>query len=106
MTVKGLILYIKEHNLKTVTQILTENKVEGISFFEVQGRGKLDRETEARTLEGYKTGKKFTPEFLGRIRVETIVTDLAYEDIVKRIREDKSIQGKIFVFNVEESLDL
>lgn len=103
---KGIILYIQAKNLKSVTQILTENKVEGISYFEVQGRGKLERETEVRTLEGYKTKKKFTPEFLGRIRVETIVKDLACEDIIKRIKEDKSIQGKIFVFNVEESLDL
>lgn len=103
---KGLILYIKEENLKSVTKILTESGVEGITYFDIQGRGKLDRETEERTLEGYRTGKKYTPDFAARLRVESIVTDSTYADVMTRIRQDKSIKGKVFVYNVEESLDL
>ena len=104
---KGLILYVREENLKSVTKILTESGVEGITYFDVQGRGKLDREKkEERTLEGYRTGKKHTPDFATRSRVESIVTDSTYADIMTRIRQDKSIKGKVIVYNVEESLDL
>ncbi len=103
---KGIILYAEEDNLKSITRILVEGKVEGITHFEVQGRGKLDRKVEERTLEGYSTGKTYVPAFIKRIRVETIVPDSAYENIITTLKKDGNIKGKIFVYDIHESHDL
>ena len=103
---KCLILYIKESSLKSVSKILLENDTEGISYFEVQGRGKLDREVQERLVQGYRTGETYTPEFAKRIRIETIVPDPIYTKIVEALKKDDDIKGKIFSYNIDESLDI
>ena len=61
---KGLIFYIRNNDFASLIQILQQNNVEGISHFDINGRGKLKREEVEQMTEVYRTGKKFIPEFV------------------------------------------
>lgn len=41
---KALIFYIRNNDFASLIQILQKNNVEGISHFDINGRGKLKRE--------------------------------------------------------------
>ncbi len=41
-------------------QILVDNQVDGITYFDIMGQGHLDRESTSRIVQGYKTGEKYT----------------------------------------------
>jgi nitrogen regulatory protein PII len=103
---KGLIIYVKENNFNAVKQILIDNQVGGITYFDIMGQGPLDREATERIVQGYKTGEKYTPEFARRTRVETIVDDTKASAIIAAIKSDNNIHGKIFTFDITESHDL
>ncbi len=103
---KSLIIYVKENSFNTVKQILIDNQVEGITYFDIMGQGPLDRETTERIVQGYKTGEKYTPEFARRTRIETIVSEQKIKSIIDALKNDGSIQGKVFVFDVAESYNL
>src|SRR5690606_41790233 len=62
-------------NFNEAKQILIDNQVGGITYFDIMGQGPLDREATERIVQGYKTGEKYTPEFARRTRIETIVDD-------------------------------
>lgn len=103
---KSLIVYTKHSHLKSVNQILAENKVEGITYFEVHGQGKLDREPKERIVQGYRTGEKFIPDFETRVRIESIVSDPVCNNIINALKNEGTIKGKIFVYDISESYDL
>ena len=103
---KGLIIYVKESNFNAVKQILIDNQVGGITYFDIMGQGPLDREATERIVQGYKTGEKYTPEFARRTRIETIVDDAKANSILAALKGDNNIHGKIFTFDIAESHDL
>ena len=103
---KGLIIYVKENNFNAVKQILVDNQVDGITYFDIMGQGPLDREATERIVQGYKTGEKYTPEFARRTRIETIVSESKANTIIEILKSDVNIHGKIFIFEVSESQDL
>lgn len=103
---KGLIIYVKENNFNAVKQILIDNQVGGITYFDIMGQGPLDREATERIVQGYKTEEKYTPEFARRTRIETIVDDAKASAIITAIKSDNNIHGKIFTFDITESHDL
>ena len=96
---KGLIIYIPENRFSIIRQILYENKVEGISYFNIMGQGEL------RPIE-YKTQEKYVPAFARRTRVETIVPDSKVNEIIESIKKSGSFQGKIFICDISESFDI
>lgn len=106
LDMKGLIIYVKESSFNSVKQILVDNQVGGITYFDITGQGPLDRETTERIVQGYKTGEKYTPEFARRTRIETIVDDAKASVIIEALKNDNSVHGKIFTFEVKESYDL
>jgi len=103
---KGLIIYVKENNFNAVKQVLVDNQVDGITYFDIMGQGPLDREATERIVQGYKTGEKYTPEFARRTRIETIVSDSKANSIIEALKGNANIHGKIFIFDVSESHDL
>ena len=103
---KGLIIYVKETNFNAVKQVLFDNQVDAITYFDVMGQGHLEREATERIVQGYKTGEKYTPEFARRTRVETIVPDSKANVLIEALKSDANIQGRVFVFDVPESQDL
>lgn len=103
---KLLIIYTKHNHLKSVNQILAENKVEGITYFDVHGQGKLDREPKEMIVQGYRTGEKFIPDFETRVRIETVVSESICNDIIDALKREGKIKGKVFAFDISESYDL
>ena len=103
---KGLIFYIRNNDFASLIQILQQNNVEGISHFDINGRGKLKREEVEQMTEVYRTGKKFIPEFVSRKRVEVVVKDSDSHKIIEDVRKSTEIQGKVFVHDISESMDL
>ncbi len=47
---KGLIMYVKENNFNAVKQILFNNQVDAITYFDVMGQGHLEREATERIV--------------------------------------------------------
>ena len=70
------------------------------------GQGNLKRDVSEKIIQGYRTSEKFIPEFARRTKVETIVPDTKVEEIINAIKQDASIKGKIFIYDVLESQDL
>jgi nitrogen regulatory protein P-II 1 len=103
---KELKIYIPDSKFKTLAQILENCQVEGFSYYDVMGQGKLKRDVSEKIVQGYRTNEKFIPEFARRTKVETIVPDTKVEEIVNAIKQDSSIKGKIFINDVLESQDL
>ncbi len=103
---KELKIYIPEDKFKTLAQILQNYQVEGFSYYDVMGQGKLKRNASEKIIQGYRTSEKFIPEYARRIKVETIVPDTKVEEIVNAIKQDASIKGKIFISDVLETQDL
>ena len=103
---KALIIYIPENRFNTLKQILYQNKVEGISYFNIMGQGELERKFKERMKEGYKTQERFVPAFAPRLRIETIVPEQKVKEIVDAIKLNGTFLGKIFVFDVSESYNI
>lgn len=103
---KALIFYIRNNDFASLIQILQKNNVEGISHFDINGRGKLKREEIEQITDVYRTGKKFVPEFVSRKRVEVVVNDSDSNKIIEDVRKSGEIEGKVFVYDVSESYDL
>ena len=103
---KGLILYILENNFNALKQILQEVNVDGITYFDIMGRGSIEREPSERIVQGYRTNETFVPEFARRIRVETIVPDSKVEKIINAIKQSGTYQGKIFISDISESHEI
>ena len=79
---KELKIYIPDSKFKTLAQILENCQVEGFSYYDVMGQGKLKRDVSEKIVQGYRTNEKFIPEFARRTKVETIVPDTKVEEIV------------------------
>lgn len=105
---KGLIFYVTEGSFESLNEILHKNKVEGITHFDIMGRGKLKREEVEKIIKwyAYRTGEKFVPDFAPRKRVEVILPEPEAEQILTEVKKIESIKGKVFVYDVSESYDL
>lgn len=108
---KELDIIIPRERLNDVNSILYKHKVGGMYFFEISGRGRAERESiEATTVEGYRTGKRYVPEFGSRTMVQVIVPDslekTLISDIMDRISTGSAGDGKIFVKDITETYDI
>ena len=108
---KELMIIIPHERLNDVNSILYNHKVGGMFFLEISGRGRAVRpEVEARTVEGYKTGKRYVPEFGTRTVVYVTVSDSLEQAIVSEILEKTSTgsagDGKIIVRDIVGAYDI
>jgi nitrogen regulatory protein P-II 1 len=105
-----IIPHTKE-KLDAINSILYKYKVGGIVVFEIEGRGRAERqEIEQRTVEGYPAGKSFVPDFHKRIMVQTAVKDGMEKDIISEILDTTSTgtagDGKIIVKDIAGAYDI
>jgi len=105
-----IIPHTKE-KLDAINSILYKHKVGGVVVFEVDGRGRAERqEIEQRTVEGYPAGKSFVPDFHKRIMVQTAVQDGMEKAIVSEIMDRTSTgtagDGKIIVKDIAGAYDI
>ena len=103
---KGLIIYIQEDKIGLLRQILQKNDIDTITYFDVMGRGKLERQSYERIVQGYRTNQTIVPDFVSRLRIELIVDDAKSKEIISLIKQDGGIKGNIFVYDVSESYEL
>jgi nitrogen regulatory protein P-II 1 len=108
---KELDIIIPHERLNDLNSILYKHKVGGMYYFEISGRGRAERQPiETTTTEGYRTGKRYVPEFGSRTMVQVIVPDsmlkVIISDIMDRISTGSAGDGKIFVKDVTEIYDI
>ena len=108
---KEVDIIIPHERLNDVNRILYKHKVGGMYFHEITGRGRAERpEREATTYEGYRTGKRYTPEFGSRTKVQVIIPDSMekplVDDIIQATSTGSAADGKIFVKTIMNAYDI
>jgi nitrogen regulatory protein P-II 2 len=93
---------IKPFKLDDVREALADIGVSGITVIEVKGFGRQKGHTEL-----YR-GAEYVVDFLPKIKVEIAVDDALVDKVIEAItdaaRTGKIGDGKIFVFDVEQTI--
>jgi nitrogen regulatory protein P-II 1 len=107
---KEIDIYVISDDLPKVTDILRKHNVGGIAFYEIDGRGRTKREEIPEMVRFYMTGRKITPEFVRRTKVETFVTDSTAKDIVEdlitNLGSESEPRGMVFVKEVSNVYEI
>jgi nitrogen regulatory protein P-II 1 len=111
---KQLDIVVPHERLSDVNRILYNHKVGGMMYYDIKGRGRVERKpTEERVSAeagGYTTGRRYIPEFGTRTKVEVLVSDSQYKQIVdeilKTVSTGSAADGKIFVKDISEAYDI
>ena len=85
---KKLDLVIRPHKLEEVRDALTAIGIQGMTVTEVKGFGRQKGKTET-----YR-GSEYTVTFLPKCRVEVLVADAQFEQVMK-VASDAARTGKI-----------
>jgi nitrogen regulatory protein P-II 1 len=109
---KEISIFIRTDDLAQLTEILRKHNVGGITFYEINGAGRMQREALPEIVHFYMTGKTAIPDYAKRIKVEIIVPDSAMKQIVDDISDSlgqhagNEAHGMIFVKNVSDAYEL
>jgi nitrogen regulatory protein P-II 1 len=107
---KEIDIYVSSDDLPKVNDILRKHNVGGISFYEIEGRGRTKREEVPEMVRSYMTGRKITPEYVKRTKVETFVTDSSakeiVEDLITNLGSESHPRGMVFVKEVSNAYEL
>ena len=110
---KEISILIRTDDLEQVTEILRKHDVGGISFYEINGAGRMKRDAIPEMVRSYMTGRTITPDYVKRTKVETIVPDSKMNQIVDDISDGLSqhtgkdeAHGMIFVKNVSDAYEI
>jgi nitrogen regulatory protein P-II 1 len=109
INVKQIDIFIRTDDLKQVTDILYKSGVGGITFYEIQGAGRMNREAVPEMVRSYMTGRTITPEYVKRTKVEAVVPDSAVKIIVDGLNDISSgeeAHGMIFVKDVSNAYEI
>jgi nitrogen regulatory protein P-II 1 len=103
-------IFVHADDLSKVTEILRNHNVGGMTFYEITGAGRMKRKEIPEMVRAYQTGKKITPEFEKRTKVETIVPDSLVKEIVEelqgKIGSESEARGMIFVKEVSNAYEI
>jgi nitrogen regulatory protein P-II 1 len=109
---KELTIFIRTDDLARVTEILKKHNVGGITFYEIMGAGRTKRDAVPEMVRSYMTGRKITPDYAKRTKVEAIVSDSAMNQIVDDISNSlgqhagSEAHGMIFIKDVSDAYEL
>ena len=107
---KEIVVYAISEDLPKITDILHKHNAGGIVFYEVNGRGRAKREEVPEMVRFYMTGRKVTPKFVKRTKVETFVTDSAakeiVDEIISSIGSETDPRGMVFVKEVSSAYEI
>jgi nitrogen regulatory protein P-II 1 len=110
--VKEISILIPTDDLARVTEILKKHKVGGMTFYEINGAGRTKREALPEMVRSYMTGRMITPDYVKRIKVETIVSDSVVNQILDDISDSLSqhgvneAHGMIFIKDVYDAYEI
>lgn len=102
---KQIQIIIPDRGFIYVNNILKEAKVGGLSHYKIEGRG---GGTHAKEVAVGRGTMRYTPEFIPRTKVETVVKDEMVETIITSLLDQLSnkIGGKIFISDIQEAVDI
>ena len=107
---KEIVVYAISDDIPKIADILHKHNAGGMVFYEVNGRGRVKREEVPEMVRSYMTGRKVTPEFAKRTKVETFVTDSAAKEIVEEIinslGSESEPRGMVFVKEVSSAYEI
>jgi nitrogen regulatory protein P-II 1 len=107
---KEIDIYVISEDLPKVTDTLRKHNVGGMTFYDIKGRGRSKREEQPEMVRSYMTGRKITPEFVKRTKVETFVTDSSakeiVEDLITNLGSESDPRGMVFVKEVSNAYEL
>lgn len=99
---KKLEIIIKPEKLEDLKSILDESQANGIMITNIMGYG---------NQKGYKQvyrGAEYNVNLLPKVKVESVVDDIAAEKIVTRVVKEINTgnygDGKIFIYDVEDAV--
>ena len=109
---KAISIFIPTDDLERVAEILKKHNVGGMTFYDIIGAGRTKREALPEMVRSYITGRMVTPDYVKRIKVETIVSDSAVNQILDDISNSLSqhagneAHGMIFIKEVYDSYEI
>jgi len=101
---KKIEVIIPDRELHTVSGILKDNSIGGMSYYRVEGKGK----TKPEPVSIGRGTMQYTPEFIPRTKIEIVVKDELVEKLIANLLDSLSnkIGGKIFVYDIQEAVDI
>ena len=102
---KEIQIFVPDHALNDVNDILKESQVGGMRHYRIHGRGSARPEEVAVGLGTMR----HTPEYNPRTKIEVVVRDDQLDSLLHKIAEklrSSDIVGKIFVLDVSIALDI
>lgn len=101
---KKIEVIIPDRELQTISGILKDNNLGGMSYYRVEGKGKGKPEP----VSVGRGTMSYTPEFVPRTKVEVVVKDSVVDKIVNSLLDNLSdkIGGKIFITEVHEAISI
>ena len=103
---KKLDIIISHEHLAEVNDTLHKNKVGGMTFYDIKGRGHSKYEP----VDVGRGVRRYVPEFGSWTKVEILVTDSQakqiIDDILEVISTGSASDGKILVYEVAEAYDI
>jgi len=109
---KEISIFIHTEDIAKVTEILRKHNVGGMTFYDVNGAGRVKREAVPEMVRAYMTGRIITPDYVRRTKVETIVSDSAMNQIVDDISTSLGqhaggeAHGMIFIKDVSDAYEI
>ena len=101
---KKIEAYIRPFKLDEVKEALTKIGVMGMSVSEIKGFGRQRGHKEI-----YR-GSEYTVDFLPKVKIEVIVRDDEYDDVIDAVVESAATgrlgDGKIFVYDVQDAIKI
>jgi nitrogen regulatory protein P-II 1 len=110
--VKEISILIPTEDLAQVTEILKKHNVGGMTFYEINGVGRIKRDAVAEMVRAYMTGRMITPDYAKRTKVETIVSDSLVNQILEDISNSlgqhagNEAHGMIFIKEVYDAYEI
>lgn len=102
---KKIEIIIPDRLFNDVNRIVKDTHEGGMTYYRVEGRGKI----KAKPVAIDRGTRHFTPEFIPRIKMEVVVKDDEVDCIVSKITDElanPAVGGKIFVVDVVTVIDL
>jgi nitrogen regulatory protein P-II 1 len=101
---KKIEIIVPDRELQTISGIFRDNDIGGMIHFRVEGKGK----TKAEPVSIGRGTMQYTPEFIPRTKIESVVKDELVEVVVNALLDKLSskIGGKIFITDIQEAIDI
>lgn len=102
---KKIEIIIPDRALGEVNRVLRDINIGGMSWYKIEGRGRI----KAKPVSFGRGTSQYVPEFIPRTKVEAVVADAMFENVLAKIVEKvggPSYGGKIFVTDIPVAIDL